>query len=61
LKGWVKVKVKVRVGESGKGNGKVKGGHNVLPVNLLPYLAEAYPWSMNDQQDPINKTLFHFA
>ncbi len=36
------MKVKVGVGESGKGNGKVKGGHNVLPVNLLPYLAEAY-------------------
>jgi hypothetical protein len=36
------VKVKVGVGESGRGNGKVKGGHNVLPVNLLPYLAEAY-------------------
>ncbi len=30
------------MGESGKGNGKVKGGHNVLPVNLLPYLAKAY-------------------
>jgi hypothetical protein len=30
------------VGESGKGNGKVKVGDNVLPVNLLPYLAEAY-------------------
>jgi hypothetical protein len=35
------VKVKVGVGESGKGNGKVKVGNNVLPVNLLPYLAEA--------------------
>jgi hypothetical protein len=23
-------------------NGKVKVGNNVLPVNLLPYLAEAY-------------------
>jgi hypothetical protein len=34
--------VKVSVDESGKGNGKVKGGHNVLPINLLPYLAEAY-------------------
>jgi len=32
------------VGESGKGNGKVRVGDNVLPVNLLPYLAEAYPW-----------------
>ncbi len=31
------------MGESGKGNGKVKVGDNVLPVNLLPYLAEAYP------------------
>jgi hypothetical protein len=30
------------VGESGKGNGKVKVGNNVLPINLLPYLAEAY-------------------
>jgi hypothetical protein len=30
------------VGESGKGNGKVKVGDNVLPINLLPYLAEAY-------------------
>jgi hypothetical protein len=30
------------MGESGKGNGKVKVGDNVLPVNLLPYLAEAY-------------------
>jgi hypothetical protein len=30
------------VGESGKGNSKVKVGDNVLPVNLLPYLAEAY-------------------
>jgi hypothetical protein len=30
------------VGESSKGNGKVKVGDNVLPVNLLPYLAEAY-------------------
>jgi hypothetical protein len=30
------------VGESGKGNGKVKVGNNVLPVNLLPYLVEAY-------------------
>jgi len=29
------------VGKSGKGNGKVKVGDNVLPVNLLPYLAEA--------------------
>jgi hypothetical protein len=29
------------VGESGKGNGKVRVGDNVLPVNLLPYLAEA--------------------
>ncbi len=38
------MKVKVGVGESGKGNDKVKGGHNVLPVNLLPYLAEAYLW-----------------
>ncbi len=35
-------KVKVGVGELGKGNGKVKVGDNVLPVNLLPYLAEAY-------------------
>ncbi len=31
------------MGESGKGNGKVRVGDNVLPVNLLPYLAEAYP------------------
>ncbi len=30
------------MGESGKGNGKVKVGDNVLPFNLLPYLAEAY-------------------
>jgi hypothetical protein len=30
------------MGELGKGNGKVKVGDNVLPVNLLPYLAEAY-------------------
>jgi hypothetical protein len=30
------------VGESGKDNGKVKVGDNVLPVNLLPYLAEGY-------------------
>jgi len=30
------------VGESGNDNGKVRVGHNVLPVNLLPYLAEAY-------------------
>jgi len=30
------------VGESGKGNGKVKVRDNVLPVNLLPYLVEAY-------------------
>ncbi len=30
------------MGESGKGNGKVKVGNNVLPVNLLPYLVEAY-------------------
>jgi hypothetical protein len=30
------------VGESGKGNGKVRVGDNVLPINLLPYLAEAY-------------------
>ncbi len=29
------------MGESGKGNGKVKVRDNVLPVNLLPYLAEA--------------------
>jgi hypothetical protein len=29
------------MGESGKGNGKVKVGDNVLPVNLLPYLDEA--------------------
>jgi hypothetical protein len=29
------------VGELGKDNGKVRVGHNVLPVNLLPYLAEA--------------------
>jgi hypothetical protein len=36
------VKVKVGVGESGNGNGKVKVGDNVLPLNLLPYLAEAY-------------------
>jgi hypothetical protein len=32
----------VGMGESGKGNGKGKIGDNVLPVNLLPYLAEAY-------------------
>ncbi len=32
------------VGESGKGNGKVKVGDNILPVNLLPYLAKAYFW-----------------
>ncbi len=31
------------MGESGKGNGKVRVGDNVLHVNLLPYLAEAYP------------------
>jgi hypothetical protein len=30
------------VGESGKDNGKVRVGDNVLHVNLLPYLAEAY-------------------
>ncbi len=30
------------MGKSGKGNGKVKVGNNVLPVNLLPYLAGAY-------------------
>ncbi len=30
------------MGESGKGNGKVRVGDNVLPVNLLLYLAEAY-------------------
>jgi len=30
------------VGESGKGNGKVRVRDNVLPVNLLPYLAEGY-------------------
>jgi len=30
------------VGELGKGNGKVKIRDNVLFVNLLPYLAEAY-------------------
>jgi len=30
------------VGESGKGNGKVRVGDNVLHVNRLPYLAEAY-------------------
>ncbi len=30
------------MGESGKGNGKVRVGDNVLHVNLLPYLAEAY-------------------
>jgi hypothetical protein len=30
------------MGESSKGNGKVKVGDNVLPINLLPYLAEAY-------------------
>ncbi len=30
------------MGKSGKGNGKVKVGGNVLPVSLLPYLAEAY-------------------
>jgi hypothetical protein len=29
------------MGESSKGNGKVKARDNVLPVNLLPYLAEA--------------------
>jgi hypothetical protein len=29
------------MGESGKGNGKVKVEDNVLHVNLLPYLAEA--------------------
>ncbi len=29
------------MGESSKGNGKVRVGDNVLPVNLLPYLAEA--------------------
>jgi hypothetical protein len=34
--------VKVGVGDSGKGNGKVKVEDNVLPVNLLPYFAEAY-------------------
>jgi len=32
---------KVGVGESGKGNGKVKVEDNVLPINLLPYLAKA--------------------
>jgi hypothetical protein len=47
------VKVKVGVGESGKGNGKVKGGHNVLPVNLLPYLAEAYIHQMMCMQGSI--------
>jgi hypothetical protein len=30
------------VGESGKDNGKVRVGDNVLHVNPLPYLAEAY-------------------
>jgi len=30
------------VGELGKGNGKVRVRDNVLHVNLLPYLAEAY-------------------
>ena len=34
--------MKVGVGDSGEGNGKVKVEDNVLPVNLLPYLAEAY-------------------
>ncbi len=42
MKWYVKVNVKVGVGESGKGNGKVKVRNNVLPVNLLPYLAKAY-------------------
>ncbi len=30
------------MGELGKGNGKVRVGDNVLPVNFLPNLAEAY-------------------
>ncbi len=48
LKGWRKVKVKVGVGESSKGNGKVKVGDNVLPVNLLPYLVETYPYHLSN-------------
>ncbi len=34
------------MGESSKGNGKVRVGDNVLSVNLLPYLAEAYTYSL---------------